>query len=391
MTVHFVIQSTLDFLHTAVPVRKTSDQVRDDEVHLQAAIDWLLLSIEKAGGRASSKAYRVGQGWMPPYRETSGYIIPTLLAVAERRNRPELYDTADRIGSWLSEVQSPDGGFIERELDQSPDPIVFNTGMILHGFNALIHYRGREDLIASARRAGDFLIGCMDDSGCFVRYLSNGIPHTYNVRGAWALFALGRVTGDERYQKAALANADWALSQQTERGFFRNNGFKPGGNANTHGLAYVLRGLLEIHRMSGEERFVSAVRRTAERVVSLYGARRRVAAELGENWEYLSSHICLTGYAQLAIVLLKLFRIDGDQRYRNAAFNFLDDVAATQNVTARAKPYYGAIKGSHPIYGRYAPLQYPNWATKFFIDALLVKEEARSSDADRIPVQLSAG
>src|SRR5215813_9686267 len=289
MIVHFAIQSTLDFLHTIVPIRKTSNHVHEDEVHLEAAIDWLLRSIEAERGRASSKAYRVAKGWMPPYRETSGYIIPTLLNVAERRNRPELYEIADRIGSWLAEVQSVDGGFIERELDQGPDPFVFNTGMILHGFNALIHYRGREDLLPSARRAGDFLIRCIDESGCFVRYLSNGILQTYNVRAAWALLALSRLTGDQRYEAAAFANADWALAQQTERGFFRNNRFKPRGNANTHGLAYVLRGLLEIYRMSGEERFLAAVRRTAERIVSLSGAKRRVVAELGENWEYLSN------------------------------------------------------------------------------------------------------
>jgi hypothetical protein len=31
--------------------------------------------------------------------------------------------------------------------------------------------------------------------------------------------------------------------------------------------------------------------------------------------------------------------------------------------------HYGGIKGSLPIYGSYSPLQYPNSATKFFIDA----------------------
>ncbi|MBC8072612.1 MAG: hypothetical protein IAG13_30100, partial [Deltaproteobacteria bacterium] len=32
----------------------------------------------------------------------------------------------------------------------------------------------------------------------------------------------------------------------------------------------------------------------------------------------------------------------------------------------------GAIKGSHPIWGGYSPFTYPNWATKFFVDALLL-------------------
>ena len=55
------------------------------------------------------------------------------------------------------------------------------------------------------------------------------------------------------------------------------------------------------------------------------------------------------------------------------------------------KPHYGGIKGSFPVYGRYAPLQYPNWATKFFIDALLAKQGALNAPTGRLPLQLSAG
>jgi hypothetical protein len=391
MLADFAVEAMRDFFRVSFPIQKTSERVRGDEVHLEAAIDWLLRSIASCGGRASSKAYRMGRGWMPPYRETTGYIIPTLLDVAEIRKRPDLNEIAARMGDWLAEVQESDGGFVERELGQGTTPIVFNTGQILHGFNSLITRRGRTDLIGSARRAGDFLVSCADDSGCFVRNERFGIPHAYNVRTAWALLTLGRITGEKRYEDAALANADWTLKQQNAKGFFLNNAFKPGGNANTHGIAYVLQGLLEIHCISGDDRYRAAVRRSAERIVSVYGIRRRLAAEIGENWEFLSRHVCLTGYAQLAIVFFRLYRLDGDKRYLNAALNLLDEVAATQEVSERSGPQYGAIKGSYPIYGRYAPLQYPNWAVKFFIDAMLAKQGALDSNADRIPVQLSAG
>jgi hypothetical protein len=35
----------------------------------------------------------------------------------------------------------------------------------------------------------------------------------------------------------------------------------------------------------------------------------------------------------------------------------------------------GAIPGSFPIWGRYEPFAFPNWATKFFCDALLLEKE----------------
>jgi uncharacterized protein YyaL (SSP411 family) len=390
MLAHFAVESVRDFFRVTFPIQKTSDRLMDDRVHLEAAVTFIERSIEQAGGRGSSKAYQVGKGWLPPYRETTGYIIPTLLDLAEHLDRPELAATAERMGEWLAQVQEPSGGFIEHDLRQDTKPIVFNTGQILQGFNALILRRGRKDLIPNARRAGDFIAASADATGSFVRNEHYDMAHAYNVRSAWALLTLGRLLGEKTYEDAALANADWTVAQQSDKGFFLNNVFQPGWNANTHGIAYVLQGLLEIHCISGREPYLAAVRRTAERIVSVYGSRRQLVSEIGENWKFLSSHLCLTGYAQLAIVFFRLHGLDGDQRYLNAGLNLLDDVAATQDVTSKARPHYGGIKGSLPIYGRYAPLQYPNWATKFFIDALLAKQGALNA-SDRIPLQLSAG
>ena len=38
----------------------------------------------------------------------------------------------------------------------------------------------------------------------------------------------------------------------------------------------------------------------------------------------------------------------------------------------------GAIKGAHPINGGYHPWQLPNWATKFYADALMMDSANRS-------------
>jgi hypothetical protein len=391
MLAHFAVESVRDFFRVTFPINRTSDRLTDDRVHLDAAVAFIVRSIEQGRGRASSKGYKVGKGWMAPYRETTGYIIPTLLDLAEYLNRPGLAATAERLGEWLSEVQEPSGGFIEHDLRQDTKPIVFNTGQILHGFNALIFRRGRQDLVPYARRAGYFLVSSADETGSFVRNEHYDMVHAYNVRSAWALLTLGRLLGEKTFERVALANADWTAAQQAADGFFLNNIFQPGWNANTHGIAYVLQGLIEIYCISERESYLAAVRRAAERIVSVYDARRYLASEIGENWEFLSSHLCLTGYAQLAIVFFRLYGLEGDKRYLDAGLNLLDDVAATQDVTSPGTPYYGGIKGSLPIYGRYAPLQYPNWATKFFIDALLAKQVALNPPTGRLPLQLSAG
>jgi hypothetical protein len=260
--------------------------------------------------------------------------------------------------------------------------------MILIGFSALIAEAGSPTTKAAADRAANFLVSCLDDRGCFVRHLSNGLLHSYNVRSAWALVAHGRLTGEDRFVEAGMANARWTLGQQNGAGFFVNNAFKRGGNANTHGVAYILQGLLQIHDIVGDQDSLQSVVRSANALRRLYAERGWIAAELSPDWQYLSRHICLTGYAQLAIIYLRLFQKTHDDAYRVIAERLIGDVARTQDLGDPTAPYYGAIAGSFPIYGRYAPLQYPNWAAKFFVDALIAKEQVDSarSAPDRLQI-----
>jgi hypothetical protein len=91
---------------------------------------------------------------------------------------------------------------------------------------------------------------------------------------------------------------------------------------------------------------------------------------------------------------MTLYRIEPRPAYWEVANQLLEQMKRLQNVRDRGKPYYGAIKGSHPIYGRYARLQYPNWATKFFIDALLLKaavaRDEAASPAEAVPALAGA-
>ena len=53
----------------------------------------------------------------------------------------------------------------------------------------------------------------------------------------------------------------------------------------------------------------------------------------------------------------------------------LDYVLTVHDITTKNNNIRGAVKGSHPIWGDYTPLAYPNWATKFLIEALMTKAQ----------------
>ena len=45
----------------------------------------------------------------------------------------------------------------------------------------------------------------------------------------------------------------------------------------------------------------------------------------------------------------------------------------------------GSLPGSFPIYGRYAPLACPNWATKFLADSLMLRDRV-DAPRERVPL-----
>jgi hypothetical protein len=73
-------------------------------------------------------------------------------------------------------------------------------------------------------------------------------------------------------------------------------------------------------------------------------------------------------------VWLRLYQETGEERWLNAGLKAVEQAAARQE-TIRWPNVHGALAGSFPVYGRYAPVQYPNWATKFLADALMLYDD----------------
>ena len=75
---------------------------------------------------------------------------------------------------------------------------------------------------------------------------------------------------------------------------------------------------------------------------------------------------------------LRFYETGGNRAHYVAARKAITFVARTQNFKTSNPNIRGAIAGSYPIYGRYERFKYPNWAAKFFIDALLTLDEVEN-------------
>lgn len=357
-------------------VRGLSGTPQPHLVHLGAAVDWLCRAQDVRDGAGDAGGVSAGwsfeDGWLPSYPETTGYIIETMLAAAKVLQRPELVARAQRMIDWELSIQLPDGAFPGHFGEPGSRPVIFNTGQIMHGMVAGATQLGRSECMAAAVRAGHWLAAQQDEDGCWRRFEHNDTPHVYNTRATWALLATGLIAGEPKLVSAARRQLDWALSQQTASGWFATNAFVPGRSPFTHTIAYAIRGLLESGVLLGDERYLNAALRAGAGMAAVQRHDGWLAGTYRDGWVPDASYACLTGVAQMSLNWTRLAQAAGAEELRANARAALAYLKATQRLDHADLAVRGGIAGSAPIWGDYSRFEYPNWAAKFFADALMM-------------------
>jgi hypothetical protein len=339
------------------------------QANLDGAIRWLSRAHEVSGDGGVSYGYSLADAWRPSHPETSGFISVTLFDLAGRSGNVEHRARALDICRWLCRVQNGDGSFASPA--HGSDGVVFDTGQALQGLARACCETGHAEFAEAANRAAHWLVQIAGSDGCWTRNTSLGLPHACNTRTAWPLLAYGSMRTNTDLERVARANLDWTVRQQRDTGWFDHEGFEAATAPFTHTLGYALEGLLEAACITGEPRYADAAFRGAEALLAHVRSDGFVPGQIAFTGHPVARFCCLTGNCQLAIVWAKLYKRSGDDRFRRAAVSSLRYVMASQDLHTDNHDVCGGIKGSHPVWGAYSPFTYPNWATKFFIDALL--------------------
>ncbi len=269
------------------------------------------------------------------------------------------------------------------EIDENRErPSVFNTAQILHGLTRW-HAATRDGAtLLSAQRAAEWLLESQDADGAWRGHLyGSGSTYTYMAHAACWLAEFGEHAGDERLLNAARRHLEWVLTHVDEStGWIDECGFgdedQRARRAVTHTIAYTIWGILLLSRILGHAPGMSVARRAALAVARRLELSRWLPGKLDAEWKSAAKYACLTGNAQMALVWFELHRLDADPALVSSACKAIGLVERAQNMTSSDPGIRGGIGGSDPIWGGYVSLAIPNWAAKFYIDALLEKEAA---------------
>ncbi len=342
------------------PGRFTAKQLDDAA---SAALLWLERCIAVNAGSGASAYRHLWRGWAPPYPETTGYLIETLFDYAHIKQDVHLKELALSCAEWLLEIQLESGAFPGGLGIQGP-PILFDTGQILFGLTRA--YAETNDLryLEALKKTAEWLLLLWEQDARWQQYAYvPGYEPSYYTRVIWAMLFANQYLNSPALSQSMQAALEYYAARITPQYSVRDWGFKPGDPAFTHTIAYTIRGFLESAVLLGDAGLLARARELANRLLQVRQAKGLLAGAYDENWNGNYRFICLTGNVQCSLIFSRLFEITGDRAYRSEAEFLLESVLKRQRRN-------GALAGSFPIWGAYMPFRYPNWALKFFLDAI---------------------
>ena len=349
---------------------------------LENSVKWLLSAYDESPDGGFSRLYSLTKKrWDVGYIETTGYIIETMMVLYQQSKDSKYLEYALNSANWLLSRQDSTGYF--PSSGNNPVPMVFDTGQCLLGLLALIKsdVGSKEKYIESATRAAAWLVAMQNPDGSWTNHTYMGAARTYYSKVGSALLDFGVTMSMKEYIEAGRRNVEWVLEHQDANGFFLKSGFSENNHV-LHTMMYVNEGLIHAYQILRDDKYVEAViSNIAPLVEEVLSGKGVPSSFYDKDYRALDDSKCLTGLAQWSIICLRLFEYTKDERYSSAAKLSLLYLRARQ--IPNGKKLSGALLGSYPPNGAYMPFSAPNWASKYFVDGiLLLKKNCQIDDSE---------
>jgi len=336
-------------------------------------LHWLQQNIEQ-GGDGSAAYYHLWRGWAAPYPETTGYIIETLFDYGDYFQEEQWRNLATRCADWLCSIQLANGAF-PGGVGIEGEPLIFDTGQIIFGLTRTFVETGEEKYRLAFEKAVHWLLELLKPDGSWRQYAYvPGYTPSYYTRVVWAVLNANQVLRQAGIDQQMQQALDFYLQKITPNQSIQDWAFAPGEAAFTHTIAYTLRGMLESALLLEQSDLLAQPLHVLDKIVKLHQQRGKLAGCYDAHWQGDYTFSCVTGDAQMSILLARAYQTTGDQIYLEVATQVFERVAGRQ-WTFPFHGLRGAIPGSAPVWGAYQRFRFPNWAAKFYLDMYLILEK----------------
>ena len=360
--------------------------LESDDRHIAMAISWFdwATAASPDGGVphsvnlrnfASDKPAEIA----PSYPETSGYILCTLI-YGLRSGLPSLSRARlEGLCQYLMRAQTSSGGMPGPGQDSRC--LSFDTGQVLTGLTSFHrHIDQSAELRSVIERAADWMSAQVEADGGFSPISCYRGQRVYYVQATIGLLHAARCFGRNDWLDAAARNADWAYRRHCGNGWFETISFEDDDYQNLHGIAYTLRGMIELGYHLRRPEMIDAGRAAIDAMAGReyrgLPAPNALPGHFARGYDEYHRSISPTGMSQIAICAYMLAQITADTKYAQLGDRLTEATKTFQLRGFSTPSLNGALPGSWPVTGPYMHASLPNWPLKFFLDALYIKSGA---------------
>lgn len=259
------------------------------------------------------------------YSEITGYGITSLVFINQISKEEKALAKAKKAMAWLEEKAIVDGGVLTRNYRdweqgnenfsfESGNILAFDTGMVLNGLINLYNKTKDEKALELAKKTAKFLLDNMFDNKKMHAMFNNKEkkvieagdrwstqPGSYHAKISIGLLGLSEITGEKKFEEAAIALCEYALTKQTEEGRFVTNDVNESTHLHPH--CYSGEGLLFVGKKLGKEEYVNAVEKAIEWAFENQTEDGGIRAFFNENWNENQRSDVLAQVLRLAAAL----------------------------------------------------------------------------------------
>ncbi len=188
--------------------RGRTDLVPSDADALRAATDWVGRAQDATHDGGIAGRYALAKGWTSSYPETTGYAVPTLLALATALDDERYHARAARCVDFLLSVQLPDGAFPAGDVAENRTrPSLFNSAQIVHGLQCWHQATGESCALDAMVKAARWICDVQDADGAWRAHFYHGLACTYSAHAACWLAELGAYTRRSHVHDGCVAES----------------------------------------------------------------------------------------------------------------------------------------------------------------------------------------
>ena len=130
-----------------------------------------------------------------------------------------------------------------------------------------------------------------------------------------------------------------------------------------------MRGFWEAGIILENEQALTQVQTALSQLEEDWNTHKELAGMYNLDWKGDHRFICSPGHCQLAILFAKAGNHFERAQWIDIAHGLIQTILPAIRLKGN-KNKIGALPGSIPIWGPYMRGKYPNWAAKFFLDAI---------------------